>query len=643
MTPSSSAGVSSSMMPVVAQTVAFLGERPSANAFGIDVLATATFGLGRSACTHRRSIIACSCGASCGRDDAAAHRGQRELVGREQVQRPRARPRSRSSGSRSAGSTRSTTASTTYTAPSRNMVTAIRTCSPVSLPNEVGLGICMRDFGRRAAGLINIYRLVKDLHHAGNRAIGSGGSLTLGPLMRLRLVLAALLAVVLPFASGPCLPVGSSADSPLGRSRRRSIATTSLIGGHKARERVLTTDISRQTERIDTLQSDITRAAPTSRRSCRRRWTPSARQLAAVQRKLRAERARLTRLRARLLVVRRQLAARLVELYKADKPDLVDRRARGRRLRGPAHPHRVHEPHLPPGREDHEHRRRRQGRTRRRPPGALDKLEKAEAKVARGDRVRSATRSPRSASASSTAATGSRPRARPSSRCCAARAIAATSSRTTSPDAAGRSRRRSRRGWPSFSGPASTAGPVKPGSGGLIWPVNGPITSPFCESRAWESCHPGIDIGVPAGTPIRAAASGKVVLMQPESASGGYGNFTCIQHGGSLSTCYAHQSRFGTSRGRVGHAGPGHRLRWVHRPVLRGPPALRDPDQRRRGEPHELPVVLATRNPHLRPDDPDLRALPRCCRSSSRAGWSRGASASSAARSTSPTRWSSPR
>ena len=70
---------------MVAQTVAFLGERPSAKAFGIAVLATAIFGLGRSACTHRRSIIACSCGASCGRDDAGAHRGQRELVGREQL------------------------------------------------------------------------------------------------------------------------------------------------------------------------------------------------------------------------------------------------------------------------------------------------------------------------------------------------------------------------------------------------------------------------------------------------------------------------------------------------------------------------------------------------------------------------------
>ena len=83
----------------------------------------------------------------------------------------------------------------------------------------------------------------------------------------------------------------------------------------------------------------------------------------------------------------------------------------------------------------------------------------------------------------------------------------------------------------------------------VMGPLTGQITSPFCESRSWESCHPGIDIGVPAGTPIRAAASGKVVLMQGTGASGGYGNFTCIQHTASLSTCYAHQSRFATSVG----------------------------------------------------------------------------------------------
>jgi murein DD-endopeptidase MepM/ murein hydrolase activator NlpD len=40
-----------------------------------------------------------------------------------------------------------------------------------------------------------------------------------------------------------------------------------------------------------------------------------------------------------------------------------------------------------------------------------------------------------------------------------------------------------------------------------------------------------------------------VILMQSEAESGGYGNYTCIDHGGGLSTCYAHQSSFATSVG----------------------------------------------------------------------------------------------
>jgi len=90
------------------------------------------------------------------------------------------------------------------------------------------------------------------------------------------------------------------------------------------------------------------------------------------------------------------------------------------------------------------------------------------------------------------------------------------------------------------------AGPIRSGSGTFIWPVNGPITSPFCERRAWESCHPGIDIGVPSGTPIRAAGGG---VVQIAGWTGGYGNYTCIGHGGGVSTCYGHQSRFATSVG----------------------------------------------------------------------------------------------
>ena len=95
--------------------------------------------------------------------------------------------------------------------------------------------------------------------------------------------------------------------------------------------------------------------------------------------------------------------------------------------------------------------------------------------------------------------------------------------------------------------PSANAGPIRRGTGSMIWPVNGPITSPFCERRAWEACHPGIDIGVPAGTPIRAADSGRVVIA---GWTGGYGNYTCIQHSASLSSCYGHQSAIHVSVGQ---------------------------------------------------------------------------------------------
>lgn len=96
------------------------------------------------------------------------------------------------------------------------------------------------------------------------------------------------------------------------------------------------------------------------------------------------------------------------------------------------------------------------------------------------------------------------------------------------------------------------AGPIQPGSGGLIWPVNGPVVSGFGPRTINGSYeyHPGIDIAVPEGTPIRAAATGTVNLQQSEAESGGYGNYTCLDHGGGLSTCYAHQSSFAVSLGQ---------------------------------------------------------------------------------------------
>lgn len=92
---------------------------------------------------------------------------------------------------------------------------------------------------------------------------------------------------------------------------------------------------------------------------------------------------------------------------------------------------------------------------------------------------------------------------------------------------------------------ALPAGPVRAGGHGLIWPVNGPVVSGF--GPRWGSFHEGIDIAVPTGTSIRAAASGTVQIA---GAAGGYGNYTCVDHGGGLSTCYAHQERILVSVGQ---------------------------------------------------------------------------------------------
>jgi murein DD-endopeptidase MepM/ murein hydrolase activator NlpD len=91
------------------------------------------------------------------------------------------------------------------------------------------------------------------------------------------------------------------------------------------------------------------------------------------------------------------------------------------------------------------------------------------------------------------------------------------------------------------------AGPIQGESAsGFIWPVNGPVVSPF--GMRWGRLHAGIDIAVPAGTPIRASKAGTIALAAPY---GGYGNYTCIDHGGGISSCYAHQSSFAATSGSV--------------------------------------------------------------------------------------------
>ena len=93
---------------------------------------------------------------------------------------------------------------------------------------------------------------------------------------------------------------------------------------------------------------------------------------------------------------------------------------------------------------------------------------------------------------------------------------------------------------------ASSYHPGPPSGAGFIWPVSGPVVSPF--GMRWGRMHEGIDIAVPTGTPIHASAAGKVVYAGWMS---GYGNLVAIDHGNGLSTAYGHQERVAVSVGQV--------------------------------------------------------------------------------------------
>lgn len=75
----------------------------------------------------------------------------------------------------------------------------------------------------------------------------------------------------------------------------------------------------------------------------------------------------------------------------------------------------------------------------------------------------------------------------------------------------------------------------------IIWPVKGRISSPYGNRfhpilKVWK-LHTGMDIAVPRGTPVKAAYGGTVIVSKSLS---GYGNTIIIDHGGGISTLYAH-------------------------------------------------------------------------------------------------------
>lgn len=84
-----------------------------------------------------------------------------------------------------------------------------------------------------------------------------------------------------------------------------------------------------------------------------------------------------------------------------------------------------------------------------------------------------------------------------------------------------------------------------------IWPVLGPITSPFGERLSptggeGMQFHSGVDIGVPSGTPVHVTAAGAVVFAGWDPI---YGWAVRVDNGGGLETLYGHNSRLLVSVG----------------------------------------------------------------------------------------------
>jgi septal ring factor EnvC (AmiA/AmiB activator) len=76
----------------------------------------------------------------------------------------------------------------------------------------------------------------------------------------------------------------------------------------------------------------------------------------------------------------------------------------------------------------------------------------------------------------------------------------------------------------------------------LIKPVDGPITAHVGDMASYRAGrHTGTDFGVGIGTPVHAAATGKVVSAK---ADGAFGNEVILQHGPHRFTQYAHLSAF---------------------------------------------------------------------------------------------------
>jgi len=359
--------------------------------------------------------------------------------------------------------------------------------------------------------------------------------------MRWRLLLISVLAPLVLWAALPFASQGEPKARSAQAIQKKIEITRGKIGRRKGTERVLTQDISRYNRRIETLQQRIDRY--NRRQSVVQNDLDVKRaQLLRTRDDLRAERRRLARLRVRLAEARDILSERLLQLYKADKPDLVtvvlnshgfaDLVERGDFLKRINDQDRTIVRLVKNAKKDATSTAARLDVLERRQQTITVRILERRNEIAQIKQGIIDTR----VGYDNTKA---------------GKAAALNKVRGERRDLEGhlesleKEQAKVQAALAGIANGPQPAGPIRRGSGRLIWPVNGPITGAFGEQRPGH-IHAGIDIAAPGGTPIRAADSGRVVLL---GWTGGYGNYTCVQHTQSMSTCYAHQSRYGTSMG----------------------------------------------------------------------------------------------
>jgi murein DD-endopeptidase MepM/ murein hydrolase activator NlpD len=351
-----------------------------------------------------------------------------------------------------------------------------------------------------------------------------------------------LLVLALVFATG----VAAAATTSSHDLEHQADDARSRAADARQQEQALAGDIAAQSERIDELEADIG-SLQGEVGELERQLARSRARLHALEAQL-AEKTRiLKRARKQLALAQTHLSRRLVEIYTTDTPDalavalgvqsldeLIDALEVQSRvvesdariveqidaLRARTARERAHTAQL---------RRRQASETARAARRADERRAAMASLVARRDSL-AQMRSSRQRALVSVQVDRREWEAQADALEAQSRAVAAVIAATPPPP---------------LTAPAAGAAPSAPSSTGYVWPVQGSVVSPY--GQRWGRLHAGIDIAAPAGTPIVASASGRVIYAGSMS---GYGLLVVIQHAGGIATAYAHNSSIAVSVGQ---------------------------------------------------------------------------------------------